>query len=143
MTNPIRFPLWFTLLTALLFVSNLFIFGLATMLFPNLTFPDAGESAVFPIQFFAVRHIAFAFPLLYGLVQRDVKVLTVLYSIFIIMSVLDLSLLGIYDYPIPILALIPFIEQLNTLGKVVVGMAAFLLPISLGLNHLRGYQNQK
>lgn len=139
MINSIRFPLWFKLLTVLLVMSNLFIFGLATLLYPSLTFPDAGESAVFPIQFFAVRHIAFAFPLLFGLVRRDVKVLMVMYSIFLIMSVLDILLLGIYGYSIPILGQIPFIDQLPTLGKVAAGIIIFLLPISLGLNHLRSY----
>lgn len=140
MNNSIKFPLWFTILTVMFFVSNLIIFGLATLFRPSLTFPNTGDTAVFPIQFFAVRHIAMAFPLLYGLMRKDVKILKVMYSIFIVMSVLDITLLGIYGYPIPILGLIPFIGQLPTLGKVIVGIGVFLVPISWSLKHLAGYK---
>ncbi len=116
--------------------SNLFVFGLISLIYPSLPFPNAGQAATFPIQFFAVRHIAFAFPLLYGLVRKDVKVLTVMYSIFAIMSVLDIALLAIYGYNIPILGLISFVVQLPTVGKVVLGICVFLVPIGSGLWYL-------
>ena len=103
---------------------------------PSLAFPEAGEAAAFPIQFFAVRHIAFAFPLLYGLIRRDKKVLTVMYSIFIIMSGIDILLLGIYGYNIPILGQIPAIGQLSTVGKVLVGIFGLFLPVGIGLWYL-------
>ncbi|MBV7337434.1 hypothetical protein KFU94_56225 [Chloroflexi bacterium TSY] len=136
MTNSVKFPSWFTLLTAVLFISNLFVFGAAALFNPSLAFPDAGEAATFPIQFFAIRHIAFAFPLLYGLIQRDTKVLMVMYSIFIIMSGIDIVLLGIYGYNIPILGLIPAIGQLSTMGKVLVGLGGLFLPVGIGLWYL-------
>lgn len=137
-----QFPAWFSTLTAFLFVSNLFIFGGAALLSPSLAFPEAGEAAAFPIQFFAVRHIAFAFPLLYGLVRKNVTVLTVMYSIFLIMSGIDIVLLGIYGYDIPILSLIPAIGGLPTLGKVLVGIFGLFTPVGLGLWYLTSQANQ-
>lgn len=142
MTNEIKFPLWFNILTGLLVISNLIIFGGATLFNPDLTFPNAGQGAVFPIQFFAVRHVAFSIPLLHGLIRQDIKTLTVMYTIFIIMSVLDIALLGIFGYNIPILGLIPAIGNLPTYGEVLAGMVVFLLPISLALRHLRGYKEK-
>lgn len=135
-THSTNFPAWFSALTAFLFVSNLLIFGGAALFNPSLAFPDAGEAATFPIQFFAVRHIAFAFPLLYGLVRKDTKVLTVMYSIFIVMSGIDIVLLAIYGYNIPILGLIPAIGQLGTTGKVLVGIFGLFLPVGIGLWYL-------
>lgn len=143
MAESTKFPAWFTVLTAFLFLSNLFIFGGAALFNPGLAFPNAGEGAVFPIQFFAVRHIAFAFPLLYGLLRRDSKVLIVMYSIFIIMSGIDILLLGIYGYNIPILGLIPAIEQLSTTGKVFVGIGGLFLPVGIGLWYLTTLHRSK
>ena len=136
MKDTPKFPFWFTILTALLVISNLIVYGLITLFRPNFAFPNAGESAVFPIQFFAARHIAFAFPLLYGLVRKDYKTLRVMYGTFVIMSVLDLSILGFYGYTIPVLGQIAFIDQLPTLMKVAFGSVIFLLPMSFGLRHL-------
>ena len=64
-----------------------------------------------------------------------------MYTIFITMSVLDIALLGIYGYNIPILGLIPAIGKLPTFGKVLVGIGVFILPISLALKHLKGYKD--
>ena len=137
MTNSIKFPAWFNLITVLFFISNMFIFGLATLFNPGFAFPSAGEAAVFPIQFFAVRHIAMSIPLFHGLIKRDVKVLRTMYTIFIVMSVLDIVLLGINDYPIPVLGLIPFIGNLPAFGSVLFGITVFLLPIIFCLGYLR------
>ncbi|MEM7035197.1 MAG: hypothetical protein AAF629_37000 [Chloroflexota bacterium] len=142
MTDTIKFPAWFTGLTILFFISNLFVFGLTSFVNPSITFPEAGAAAAFPIQFFAIRHIAFAFPLLYGLIRKNITVLTVMYTIFTIMSVLDIVVLGIYGYDIPILGLIPFIGQLPTIGKVVLGICAFLIPVSASLWYLTTQTNQ-
>ena len=76
MTKEITFPTWFTVLTVLLFISNLFIFGLGTLLDPSLAFPESDSSAHFPIQFFAVRHIAFSIPLFHGLIKKNPMVFT-------------------------------------------------------------------
>ena len=138
-----KFPVWFTALTTLFFISNLFVFGIASLVNPSLPFPDVGQTAAFPIQFFAIRHIAFAFPLLYGLVRRDVKILTVMYSIFIVMSALDIALLAIYGYYIPILGLLPFVEHLPTIGTVVLGVGAFLVPVGAGLWFLTSQSKQE
>ena len=142
MKDTPKFPTWFTILTALLVISNLIVYGLITLFQPNFAFPDAGESAVFPIQFFAARHIAFAFPLLYGLVRRDPKTLRVMYGTFIIMSVLDLTILGINGYTIPVLGHIAFIDQLPTIIKVALGSVIFLLPMVFGMRHLMSYNDR-
>lgn len=136
MTDSVKLPGWLVALTALFFISNLFVFGLTSLLFPSIPFPEAGEAATFPIQFFAIRHIAFAFPLLHGLIKRDVKILTTMYTIFFIMSVLDILLLAIYGYNIPILGLIPFVGQLPSVGKVIFGIGAFLIPVGVSLWYL-------
>lgn len=134
MTNTIKFPIWFTILTSLLVISNLLIFGILSLLYPAIPFPDMGHTeAAFPIQFFAVRHIAFAFPLLYGLIKRDVKILTVCYSIFMVIAILDVSLLIVKGYYIPI------IGKLSYPATIALSVMAFILPMSLGLKHLSRY----
>ena len=86
--NTPQFPVWFTTITALFVFSNLFVFGGATLFNPSISFPEAGAAAAFPIQFFAIRHIALGIPLLRGLVKKDVKILTTMYHIFVVMSVI-------------------------------------------------------
>ena len=142
MNTPKLFPIWFTVLTSLFFISNLFVFGLATFFNPSFAFPDAGEAAAFPIQFFSIRHIAFSVPLLVGLIRKDVKILTVMYAIFAIMSVLDIAVLGIYDYDIPALVNIPAIADLSALGSVTLGIVLFWIPLGAALYYLttRGQQ---
>ena len=134
MTKEVTFPTWFTVLTVLLFISNLFIFGLGALLDPSLAFPESDSSAHFPIQFFAVRHIAFSIPLFHGLIKKNPTILRAMYSMFLIISILDVSLLLINDY------YIPFIGDLSL--PVTVGLAtfAFFLPMAIGVRHLKGYE---
>ncbi len=131
--SSITFPLWFTALTGLLVISNLFIFGIITLLDPGAAFMQSDQSAHFPIRFFAVRHIAFSIPLLHGLVTRNPTILRVMYSIFLIISVLDIILLIINDY------YIPFIGDLSLPATVALAGGAFFLPMALGLRHLHSY----
>ena len=133
--NAVTFPLWLTVLTAIYFLSNLLVFGIATLLNPSLTFPGAGSGADFPIQFFAIRHIAFSVPLLHGLISRNPTILRAMYTIFVIMAVLDISLLIINDYPIPI------IGDLSLPLTILVSVSAFLVPTVLALRHLRTYSD--
>lgn len=136
MTKTTNLPVWLLVLTAFFVISNLFIFGGIALFSPFTAFPGAGEGAIFPIQFFAIRHIAFAFPLAYGLIRRDRTVLITMYTIFLIMSGLDIILLGIYGYNIPILGLIPAIGNLGAVGKVFVGLLGLFTPVGLGLWYL-------
>lgn len=132
-----KFPGWFYALTVLLFLSNLFVFGLASLLFPSIPFPDMGHTeAAFPIQFFAVRHIAFAFPLLYGLLKRDITILKTCYSIFLVIAVLDVGLLLVNGYYIPIIGELPY------LSTAVISIACFIVPVSLALLHLNSYSKE-
>lgn len=126
------FLLWFNVLTIMLVVSNLFIFGIVTLFNPLGTFIQSDASAIFPIQFFAVRHIALAIPLIHGLLKRDTTILRTMYSIFVVISVLDISLLLIEGY------YIPFIGDLPLLATVALAITLFFVPMVSGLRYLRG-----
>ena len=129
-----KFPLWFNILTGLYFVSNLLVFGLATLFNPGFAFPDLGGTAAdFPIQFFAIRHIAFAVPLLHGLLKQDAKILRTMYTIFVIMAGLDVTLLALNGYYIPVLG------DFSLGVKLIIGLGAFILPTVIALLHLRNY----
>ncbi len=136
MNKSTKIPVWLLVLTAFFFISNLFIFGGTALFSPFTAFPNAGDGAVFPIQFFAIRHVAFAFPLLYGLVTRNRTVLITMFSIFLIMSGLDILWLYIYDYNIPIVGLIPAVGNLSAAGKVVVGILGLFMPTGIALWYL-------
>ena len=117
------FPLWFTLLTAALAVSNLFIFGLWTLLAPSFAYFELGGTAAdWPIQFFAVRHIAFGIVVLYGLVRRNATALATWYGTFVLISVMDVALLAIQDYPIPV------IGDLSLPASLALAIVAFTIP---------------
>ena len=93
-----------------------------------------GTAADFPIQFFAIRHIAFAFPLLHGIIKRDVTILTTMYSIFLIMSILDIAVLLLNGYYIPIIGELPFA------ATALLGIGGFIVPMSLALIYLRRFK---
>ncbi|MCP5098424.1 MAG: hypothetical protein GY943_22975 [Chloroflexi bacterium] len=136
MKKSVTFPTWFTALTAMFFLMNLLVFGALTLFSPHTTFPGSGDGAIFPIQFLAARHIGMAIPLLHGLIRKDVKILKTMYTIFIIMSIIDIALLAIYGYNIPIVGLIPFVGNLPTIGKVILGILMFWVPIGASLKYL-------
>lgn len=133
MSKPL--PPWLISLTAVLVVFNLLIFGLSTLIFPQFTFPDAGDSGIFPAQFFAVRHIAFAVPLLHGLIRRDAKILTVMYTIFLVMAILDVLLLALNGYYIPLV--ISLVGELPFTVTVTLSFLMFIVPMGLTLRYLR------
>lgn len=130
-SNNTALPLWLSALTAVFFLSNLFVFGGLAFFYPEIAFHDAGPSATFPIEFFAIRHIAFAFPLLYGLLKKDVKVLTTMYSIFFVMTVLDIGVVLAKGYYVPV------IGELPLWGTIALGFGGFIAPVTLALWKLR------
>lgn len=136
MENLTKIPVWVTVITAMFFISNLFVFGGLALFRPEIAFPDAGSNAAFPIQFFAIRHIALAVPLLHGLIRKDVKILLVMYTIFFVMTILDVSLLFIKDYYIPI------VGELPTMLKAAFGLGAFVAPVTLTLLKLKSLNKQ-
>ena len=141
MRRPDAFPLWFTVLTGMLIVMNLGVFGFGTLLFPAATFPDMGDGpARFPIQFMAARHIAFAAPLAYGLVSRNTTVLATMYTIFATLSVVDIVLLGVEGTYIPLL--VNGIGHPSVPVSVLLGIGMFLAPMGLGLWHLMSYRER-
>lgn len=133
--NAQKLPLWLTGLTAMLVLFNLFVFGLMTLFFPTVTWPDAGESARFPIRLFAIRHIAFAISLLHGLLRKDIKILTTMYTIFFVMALLDVGLVLVNGYYIPLVVrLTGELSRLATFGPVAL---LFIVPMGLTLRYLR------
>ena len=105
MTQSTKFPLWFSILTTILVVTNLFVFGLFSLVHPDLPWPElGGTGADAPIRFFAARHIAFGVVLLHGLVRREPAVLRTCYTIFFLLALIDFGLLAGFGYSIPVLS---------------------------------------
>ena len=128
MNDDKTLPTWLLVLTAVLVIFNFFVFGWLTLLQPHLTWPDAGAGGIFPIQFFAVRHIAFAIPLLHGLLKRDGKILMIMYMMFLIIAILDVALIFVYGYYIPLV-----VQLLGPTSRLVGGvLAAFMFIIPMG-----------
>ena len=134
MTKEKELPTWLLILTGVLVVFNFFVFGWMTLLAPYLTWPDAGEGGVFPVQFFAVRHIAFALPLLRGLLRRDAKLLTTMYHIFLVIAILDVALILVNGYYIPLV--VQFLGQTSRLTGALLAAVLFIIPMGLTLRYL-------
>lgn len=130
-----KLPVWLNALTALLVLMNLFVFGIFSMVHPELPWPDLAESAAFPIQFFAARHVAFGVVLLHGLVSQDVVVLRTCYSIFFVLAVLDFGLLAAHGYYIPVLY--TFAGALPYALTLVLSLTLFVLPMGIVVKLLR------
>ncbi len=133
-TARISFPTWFVALTIALGISNFVVFGWISLFDPSVPFFElgAGEGR-FPAQFFAIRHIVFAGPLIYGLVTRNVSLLRAMYGMFLAMAVLDITVLLANGYFIPI------IGELSLLATLAISVPGFIGSTSLGLLHLRSY----
>ena len=130
MNEKINLPTWLTALTVAVFTMNLGIFGLFTFFSPESTYEGINAAGEYPVRFFAIRHIAFAVVLLHGLVTKNRTILRAMYTIFLIMSVLDVVTLGVYDYALP------FVPELATGVRVLVGALFFTVPMALAVRHL-------
>ncbi len=138
MSDSVKFPLWFTILTWVLVISNLFIFGIFSIIHPDLAFPDLGKTdAAFPIQFFAIRHVAFGVVLLHGILKKNVEVLRALYTVFLIIAILDVALLAIYGYYVPVL--VKFVGELSLPVTLLISSCMFILPMALTVRYLRKF----
>jgi hypothetical protein len=133
-TQAKEIPIWVNAIGAGYFLGGFFIFGWLTLFYPTMTFPVEGNAAAFPIQFFAVRHIAIAVPLFHGLLAQDPKILRVCFTIFLVMAVLDVILLLIYGYYIPLIGPLPMPQ---TIGLSILG---FIVPNVLVLRKLRSLE---
>ena len=138
MAESIKFPLWFTILTWILIISNLFIFGIFSMVHPELPWPDLGNTdAAFPIQFFAVRHVAFGVVLLHGMLKKNPVVLKALYHIFLIIAILDVALLAVNGYYIPVL--VKFIGEVSLPVTLLISTGLFIIPMGIVVRYLRKF----
>ena len=136
MSESIKFPMWFTILTWVLVISNLFIFGIFSIVHPELPFPDLGATdAAFPIQFFAIRHVAFGVVLLHAILKKNIEVLRALYTVFLIIAILDVALLAIYGYYIPVL--VKFVGELSLPATLLISTCLFIIPMALTVRFLR------
>lgn len=130
MTQQLKFPIWLTALIILFIINNLIVFGLLSLFYPHLAFPDAGASAAFPIEFFAIRHIAFSLPLAYGLWKKDTKILLTCFYMFLVLSGLDAVLLFVKGYYVPVIGHLPL------WGKIILSLGGFIGMVSLGIYKL-------
>ncbi len=129
-TRPAFAP-WFVVLTTGLIISNFVVFGVWSLLDPTLPFKELGEGGgAFPVRFFAIRHIVFALPLAYALVVRNTSILKAMYAMFLVMAVLDITVLLANDYFVPV------IGELSTAATLAISLPGFIGTTSLGLWYL-------
>lgn len=122
--GPRPLPLWLRLLTWMVVLSNLLVFGIHTFIDPGSVFPDLDASGEYPARFFAIRHIAFSLPLLHGLLTRDRKILGAMYRIFLVIALLDVGSVLYFGWPYPIVGPLPL------LTNAVLGSVVFIIPMA-------------
>ncbi len=135
MENKAVFPLWFNIVTVFVILSNLLVFGLFSLLHPDLPWPDVALTAAAPIQFFAARHIAFAVPLAHGFITKNVTVLRAMYTLFFVLALLDFGLLAFGGHYIPVLY--KFTGELSLGSNLLISLSLFIVPMGLSLRYLR------
>ena len=126
---------WFQAMTWAIIVFSTLVFGVWTFFDGgSLVFTDAGEDAEYPARFFAVRHIAFAPPLLHGLLTRNTTILSTMYRIFLVIAILDVVALFSWDYDLFFLG--------NQSRALTAGVAAvcFLVPMGVAVRYLTSLQ---
>ena len=122
---------WFKVLTILLILSNVVVFGALSIVDPELPWPDRGDGAAFPIQFFAVRHLAFGIVLFWAFWKKEWITLRALYSLFLIISILDIALLFWKGYYIPLL--VHLVRETSPIVSAGLAAVLFLIPMSVSL----------
>lgn len=127
-------PGWLLAMSWMVFFGTLFIFGITVFLIPLDAFSEGGEGAEFPARFMAIRHMAFALPLLHGILKKDRTVLRTMYLIFLVMSVLDVVTLFAYDYYIPFVG--P--DALSRWTTGVLALVMFSIPMAVAVSVLSG-----
>ena len=132
MTNPDTraLPIWLKVITWMVVLSNLIVFGIHTFVDPGSIFPDLDVSGEYPARFFAIRHIAFSLPLLHGLLTQDRKILGAMYRIFLVIALLDVGSVLYYGWPYPI------VGQLSPLASLAFGSAVFIIPMATVVAYL-------
>lgn len=123
-------PTWVVALSVMVLLGTALLFGLVPLISPYTAFPTAGDGGDFPIRFFAIRHLAFAAPLLYGIAKRDRTVLATMYAVFTVMAVLDVLALGVNGYPLP------YGSDISGWAAAGVATVVFVVPMSAGFRAL-------
>ena len=130
MTEKMTVPTWLNVITVLVIVSNLGLFGIFTYLAPGVTYDGINQAGEFPVRFFAIRHLALSAPLIHGLVTKNKTILATMFRIFLLMSVLDVITLAVYDYQIP------FLPDLALGVRVVIAALLFTAPMVIVVRYL-------
>lgn len=120
-------PRWLLVLSWLILVMTVVVFGFGVYFFPLAAFPESTVDAEFPARFMAIRHIAFAAPLLHGILARNVTILRTMYLIFWVMALLDVVSIAAYGYYIPFLGATAVSPTATTL----IAFTLFLIPMSI------------
>ncbi|MCB9795835.1 MAG: hypothetical protein H6741_24325 [Alphaproteobacteria bacterium] len=123
--NP-KLPTWLNVMLALVALSNLLVFGLYAFAVPTGVFPDVNEAAEYPVRFFAIRHIAIAFPLIHGLIHQNRDVLRAMFHLFLVIAALDVGSILTFGWSYPFLGPLPL--AVNAL----IGVMVFIGPMALG-----------
>lgn len=132
-----KFKPWFVVLTGVLVLTNVLVFGLFTILHPELPWPDLGKESAFPIQFFGIRHLAFGLVLFHGLIKRNAVVLKAVFHIFFLISVMDIILLLWKSYYVPVL--VRWLPEMGGVANAGLAVVMFLIPMVLCIRYLNKY----
>lgn len=124
-------PSWLLRLSVAVLVGTVVGFGVVPFLSPATAFPAIGEGGEFPVRFLAIRHLAFAAPLLHGIIRRDRVVLRTMYAVFVVMAVLDTMTLAAYGYPLP------YLPGVTGPAAGVVATVVFVVPMAVAIRALR------
>lgn len=131
-----RFPIWFIVINCLLIILHLFIFGIFSWYNPELPWPHLGDGpAKMTIYYFAIRHIAIGIPLIHGLLKKDATILRTIYMILLIIAVLDIGLIAMGNYYIPVIVNLIGVTMLPVSFLIICFI--FILPVVVCLRYLK------
>ena len=120
-------PRWLTALSWLILAMTVLVFGFGVYFFPLTAFPESTADAEFPARFMAIRHMAFALPLLRGILTQNVTILRTMYLIFWVMALLDVITIAAYGYYIPFLGA----SSTSPAATTLIAFTLFLIPMSI------------
>jgi len=125
--NKRSIPTWLMALSVVILLGQLTVFGVFTIVHPELPFPGLSDDAAHPIRFMAARHLAMAAVLMHALLARDIDLLRAMFTMFFTLAVVDLGLTVAYDTWVPLAVRV--VGDLGRLGNAAVVLVGFVLPM--------------